>query len=335
MSTPPQTRAKPLRIGILGAARIVDDGIVVPARILGHELAAIAARDRGRAEAFAAERGITQVYDSYADLIADPDIDVVYNALINSEHARWNIAALEAGRHVLSEKLMSVTAEQARQIEQVAATARGRIVEGFHYLHHPVNQALRDLILSGRLGAIQRVELVLSTEPPPRADPRWSAEFFGGATMDLGCYVLNAARHLGRWLDHPVTGTSARATMRSPGVDSAVQAELTIGDTITCTAAWDMDAHERIMTWTVIGSEGRATSPAFAVPHQDNRLIISCQGTISEHAYGDQTSYTYQLANLAHTLYTGEPFITDLTDAIANAELIDKIRDQAGLATAG
>ncbi len=80
--------SKPLRIGILGAARIADDGIVEPARVLGHELVAVAARDRGRAEAFAAARGIPTVYDSYADVIADPDVDVVYNALVNSLHER-------------------------------------------------------------------------------------------------------------------------------------------------------------------------------------------------------------------------------------------------------
>ena len=93
-----------LRIGILGAARIADEGIVTPARTLGHEVVAVAARDRTRAEAFAAERGIATVHDTYADVIADPDVDLVYNALVNSLHARWNIAALQAGQDVLSEK---------------------------------------------------------------------------------------------------------------------------------------------------------------------------------------------------------------------------------------
>jgi predicted dehydrogenase len=94
----------PFRIGILGAARIADQGIVAPAKTLGHELVAVAARDRARAEAFAAECGIAKVHDTYADVIADPDVDLVYNALVNSLHARWNIAALQAGKHVLSEK---------------------------------------------------------------------------------------------------------------------------------------------------------------------------------------------------------------------------------------
>jgi hypothetical protein len=132
----------PLRIGILGAARIADEGIVAPARILGHEVVAVAARDRTRAEAFAAERGIPTVHDTYAGVIADPDVDLVYNALVNSLHARWNIAALQAGKHVLSEKPLTSNADQARAVCAAARACPGRIAEGFHYLHHPVN--LRD-----------------------------------------------------------------------------------------------------------------------------------------------------------------------------------------------
>ena len=94
-----------MRIGILGAARIADDGNRSTRRqLLGHEIVAVAARDRGRAEAFAAERGIRTVHDSYAEVINDPEVEVVYNALVNSLHAEWNIAALRAGKVVLSEK---------------------------------------------------------------------------------------------------------------------------------------------------------------------------------------------------------------------------------------
>jgi predicted dehydrogenase len=89
----------PLKIGILGAARIADDGIIDPARALGHRLVAVAARDRVRAEAFAEQRGIERVHQTYADVIDDPDVDLVYNPLVNSLHARWNQYALEAGKH--------------------------------------------------------------------------------------------------------------------------------------------------------------------------------------------------------------------------------------------
>jgi len=320
-----------LRIGILGAARIADEGIVVPARTLGHEVVAVAARDRTRAEAFAAERGIATVHDTYADVIADPDVDLVYNALVNSLHARWNIAALQAGQDVLSEKPLTSNADEARAVRAAARASSGRIIEGFHYRHHPVNLRLGELVTSGALGEIRRVDLVLATPAPPQGDPRWSPELAGGATMDLGCYVLDAARQLGAWIGAAPQVVHADATLRAPGVDAAMRVELGYPGGVTGRCAWDMDAAERIMTWTVTGTEGAATSPAFAVPHADNRLVVTRDSRTSEEVLGDQTSYTYQLARLAGALRAGPPFPVTIDGSVANAELTDECYRRAGL----
>src|SRR6266576_489931 len=298
----------PLRIGILGAARIADQGIVAPARTLGHQLVAVAARDRTRAEAFAAEYGIAKVHDTYADVIADPDVDLVYNALVNSLHARWNIAALQAGKHVLSEKPLASNADEARAARAAARASPGRIVEGFHYQHHPVNIRLRELVTSGALGDIRSVDLVLAIPAPPDTDPRWSRELADGATMDLGCYVLDAARHLGLCIGAAPQIVNAQATLRAPEIDAAMRVELAYPGGVTGHCTWDMDAGERTMIWSVAGTEGVATSPAFAVPHADNRLVVTRDGRISEEVLGDQTSYTYQLARLAEALRGDEPF---------------------------
>ena len=120
----------PLKIGVLGAARIADDGIVNPSRALGHRLVAVAARDRSRAEAFAGQRGIETVHQTYAEVIDDPEVEVVYNALVNSLHAQWNQYALNAGKHVLSEKPLPATRLKHLLVRDVARTAQGRIVEG-------------------------------------------------------------------------------------------------------------------------------------------------------------------------------------------------------------
>ena len=183
-------KISPLKIGILRAARIADDGIVEPSKLLGHQLVAVAARDRSRAEAFAAQRGVEKVHQTYAEVIDDPEVEVVYNALVNSLHAKWNSYALNAGKHVLSEKPFASNATEALLVRDVAQSAAGQIVEGVHYLHHPVNQRLAELVTSGELGDIQRVEIELTIPAPPDSDPRWSLELAGGATMDLGCYVL-------------------------------------------------------------------------------------------------------------------------------------------------
>jgi predicted dehydrogenase len=325
----------PLRIGILGAARIADEGIIAPARVLGHEVVAVAARDRARAAAFAAEHGITKVHDTYADVIADPDVNLVYNALVNSLHTQWNLAALAAGKHVLGEKPLTGNAEQAHAVRAAAQVSPGRIFEGFHYLHHPVNLRLHELVTSGALGDIRQVDLTLTTPAPPDTDPRWSPELAGGATMDLGCYVLDAARHLGRWINADPQIVSVDATLRAPEVDASMHVELAYAGGVTGRCRWDMDATERIMTWTVTGTEAVATSPAFAVPHLDNRLTVTRNGRTSEETLGDHTSYTYQLARLAESLQSGQPFPADIDGSVANAELIDECYRRARLLPRG
>ena len=325
----------PLKIGILGAARIADDGIVDPSRVLGHRLVAVAARDRSRAEAFAVQRGVEKVHETYAEVIDDPEVEVVYNALVNSLHAKWNQYALNAGKHVLSEKPFASNAAQALVVRDVAQTAPGQIVEGFHYLHHPVNQRLRELVTSGELGDVQQVDIELSIPRPPDNDPRWSLELAGGATMDLGCYVLSAARQVGRWLDEVPSVVSAEATLEKPNVDASMRVELDYSRGIRGRVEWDMDAMSRQMVWTVSGTEGTAVVPAFAVPHMDNRIVITRDGSTEEQTLGDQTSYTYQLAALADTLQTGAEFLIDVDDSVANAALIDEVYRRAGLSPRG
>jgi predicted dehydrogenase len=325
----------PLKIGILGAARIADDGIVEPSRVLGHRLVAVAARDRSRAEAFAAQRGVERVHQTYAEVIDDPEVEVVYNALVNSLHAKWNQYALNAGKHVLSEKPFASNAAEALMVRDVARTASGHIVEGFHYLHHPVNQRLRELVTSGELGDVQQVDIELSIPGPPDSDPRWSLELAGGATMDLGCYVLNAARQVGRWLDQAPSVVRAETTLKKPDVDAAMWVELAYPGGIRGRLHWDMNAQGRQMVWTVIGTAATAVVPAFAVPHLDNRIVITRDGSTEEQTLGAQTSYTYQLAALADTLQTGAEFLIDVDDSVANAELIDEVYRRAGLSARG
>jgi predicted dehydrogenase len=275
----------PLKIGILGAARIADEGIVEPSRVLGHRLVAVAARDRSRAEAFAAQRGVERVHQTYAEVIDDPEVEVVYNALVNSLHAKWNQDALNAGKHVLSEKPFASNATAACVVRDVAQSTSCLIVEGFHYLHHPVNQRLRELVTSGELGEVQQVDIELSIPRPPDSDPRWSLELAGGATMDLGCYVLNAARQVGRWLDAAPSVINAAATLRKPNVDAAMWVEVAYPGGIRGQLHWNMNADSRQMVWAITGTAGTAAVPAFAVPHLDNRIVITRNGSTEEQTW--------------------------------------------------
>jgi hypothetical protein len=133
----------PLRIGLLGAARIAALAIVDPAHTTGDRLVAVAARDRRRAEAFAASHGVERVLDAYADVVADPEVEVVYNPLANGLHGPWNLAAIAAGKQVLTEKPSASNAEEAREVRDAATAAGLTLLEGFHYLYHPVTRRLQ------------------------------------------------------------------------------------------------------------------------------------------------------------------------------------------------
>ena len=211
--------AESVRIGILGAARIAPLAITNPAKENAEvEVAAVAARDVSRAQAFAAKHGIARVLDSYEALIADPDIDAIYNPLPNGLHGRWTRAALDAGKHVLCEKPFTANAAEAREIAQLAADSDRVVMEAFHYRYHPLALRVEELIASGELGKLKRVEANMCFPLPKFSDIRYNYSLAGGALMDAGCYAVHMVRTFGGATPEVV---SARAKLREPRVDRA------------------------------------------------------------------------------------------------------------------
>ena len=136
----------PLRIGTLGAARIAPAALVRPARAVADaELTAVAARDPQRAEKFAAQARVPKVHRSYDDLLADPDLDAIYNPLPNGLHAEWTLKALAAGKHVLCEKPFTANATEAEEVAAAAERSGLVVMEAFHYRYHPLAQRLHEL----------------------------------------------------------------------------------------------------------------------------------------------------------------------------------------------
>jgi predicted dehydrogenase len=324
---------EPLRVGILGAARIAQLAIVKPAHATGTRLVMVAARDQRRAEAFAAEHGVERATDSYAAVLADPDVEVVYNPLPNALHGPWNLAAVEAGKHVLSEKPFASTAEEAAEVRAAAEVAGVTVVEGFHYLFHPVMQRLFALLDAGELGELQHVDAVIAMPEPDEGDPRWSFDLAGGALMDLGCYGLHAQRALGRWAGGEPELVDARAKERAgaPGVDESLEADLRFPSGATGTVRCNM-AHPRFeMTLRVEGTGGEATVMDFVQPHKDDRVVVRTgAGETTEHL-GVRSSYIYQLEELIQALRGGAPMPTGPDDAVTTAQLIDRCYRAAGL----
>ncbi len=326
-------RDEPLRIGILGAARIAELAIVKPAQATGMRLVAVAARDGERAATFARAHGVERVVASYQDLVEDDEVDVVYNPLPNGLHARWNLAAIEAGKHVLSEKPFAANGEQARTVRDAARGSRLVVAEAFHYLHHPVTVRLHALIAAGRLGDVVSVETTMLMPDPGPDDPRWVLALAGGAMMDLGCYALHAQRALAPWAGgEPVlVGARARERPGAPGVDEQLEAELVFPGGARGRARCDMNADRWQMSYLVVGTEGEATVTNFVQPHLDDRILIrTSAGSWSENL-GRRSSYTYQLEAFSRSVRQGRPFATDAEDALRTMELIDQCYLAAGL----
>ena len=323
---------EPLRIGVLGAARIADRAIVAPVAATGHRLVAIAARDRGRAEEFAATHGVERVLDSYVQVITDDEVEVIYNPLANALHGPWNMAALEAGKHVLTEKPFASNADEARDVRDAAASSGRTIMEGFHYLYHPVTRRLHELLDTGELGELRAVEVDMVMPPPADGDPRWSYELAGGALMDVGCYALHAHRALARWAGGAPRLVTARGGERDgvPGVDAWVDAELEFPGGASGRVRASMVAESRSFACRIIGSRGEATAPNFVLPHEDDRVIVrTAQGERVEEL-GRRTSYTYQLEAFAAHLREGVPLANDVDDAVDTMLLIDECYRAAG-----
>ncbi|GAA4032853.1 Gfo/Idh/MocA family oxidoreductase [Streptomyces plumbiresistens] len=329
MSTPGR---EPLRIGVLGAARITERALVDPARATGHRLVAVAARDRSRAEAFAAAHGVERVATSYADLIADPEVEAVYNPLANGLHGPWNVAALAAGKHVLTEKPSASNAEEAAEVRKAAEKAGTVFMEGFHYLFHPLTLRLHEILASGELGELRRVETLVAIPAPDDSDPRWSLPLAGGAVMDLGCYSLHAVRMLAPWAGGAPRLVSTRGGERAaaPGVDEWLDAELEYPGGATASARCHMAYDELEMSCRIIGTRGEASAPNFVLPHLDDRVVVRTPEGERTERLGTRSSYTYQLEAFADRVREGTPLPLDADDAVATMTLIDACYRAAG-----
>ncbi|BBZ39499.1 Gfo/Idh/MocA family protein [Mycobacterium conspicuum] len=320
----------PLRIGILGAAKIAPLALVNPAKENSEVVvAAVAARDAARARAFADKHDIPRVHDDYDKLIADPDLDAIYNPLPNGLHGRWTRAALAAGKHVLCEKPFTANAAEAREIAELAGQSDRVVMEAFHYRYHPLALRVEEIIASGELGKLQRIEAALCFPLPKFSDIRYNYALAGGATMDAGCYTIHMVRTFGGGTPEVV---SAQAKLRGPQIDRAMTAELQFpaghSGRIRC-SMWSarlvqIGAH-------VFGERGELHVLNPVLPHAFNRLSVRSANGKRHERFPRRASYAYQLDAFAAAVLRGEPVKTTPEDAVQNMTVIDAIYQAAGL----
>jgi len=320
----------PIRIGVLGAAAIVPAALTNPARSAPEaEVAAIAARDPQRAYAFARKHHIPRVHQTYNDLLADPEIDAIYNPLPNSLHAEWTIRALRAGKHVLCEKPFASNAQEAEEMANVARETGLVLSEAFAYRYHPLTSRIKKIIASGEIGNVQHIEAQFCFLLPSANNIRFKYELAGGALMDCGCYPVSLIRFLAE--AEPTVG-HAQARLFAPQVDRQMSADLSFTDGKTAHLVCDLLSPRLFRSLLQVrGDAGKLSVINPYHPHWFNWLNVRGRnGSHFEHVRGANV-YLLQLRAFIKAIRGEMNLNTDPADAFGNMLVIDAIYEKAGL----
>jgi predicted dehydrogenase len=322
-----------LRIGILGAAKIAPMALVRPAaQVAGVQVAAVAARDPRRAEAFASRHRIATAHPSYDALLADPEIDAVYNPLPNALHAEWTLKALAAGKHVLCEKPFTSNEAEAREVADAAAASGLVVMEAFHYRYHPLAEKMRTITHDGRLGQIRDVRTWMWFPLPRFGDIRYDYALGGGTTMDC-CYVVHAMRLVG---PGEPTVVGAKPTLRGPDIDRAMETTYAFpGGAVGRSSASMWSRRLFRFSIRVTGTRGEMRVMNFIAPQYFNRLAVTVDGRKTTERVRGEASYTAQLRAFRAAVVDGGPVLTPPEDAIRTMRLIDDIYRAAGMRLRG
>jgi predicted dehydrogenase len=318
-----------VRWGVLSTARIGTEK-VIPAMQSGRycDIVAIASRDLDRARAAADRLGIPKAYGSYEELLADPEIDAIYNPLPNHLHVPWSIRALEAGKHVLCEKPIALTAAEAQKLLDAARERpQLKVMEAFMYRHHPQWQRARQLVADGKIGELRTIQSFFSYHNPDPANIRNIAEFGGGGLMDIGCYTISLSRF--------IFGAEPRRVCGIMEYDPRFKTDrLTSGvldfgrGTSTFTCATQLTPYQRV---NIFGTEGRVEIeiPFNAPADRPCRMWHQHGSEIHEIVLDVCDQYTIQGDLFSQAVLDDTPVPTPLEDAVANMRVIEALVQSA------
>jgi predicted dehydrogenase len=316
--------------GVLGAAKIARQR-VIPAMQKGAwcEVTGIASRDLAKAQAAAGELGISKAYGSYEEMLADPEIEAIYNPLPNHLHLPWSVRAAEAGKHVLCEKPIGMDAAEARQL--IAARDRTGVVigEAFMVQTHPQWERIVELVRGGRLGRLRSAIGAFGYFNADPANVRNILAYGGGALMDIGCYPIKTSRMVFGEEPVRVTGTMVRDASLS-GVDVLTSAILEFpSGTCTFTCSMQLAGHQSMRFY---GTKGFIAPeiPFNATPGGTSRITIDDGRDLSgggavveEFAVCDH--YTLQGDRFSKAVCEGGRPPVPLEDSLRNMAVIDAI----------
>ncbi|WP_026692307.1 Gfo/Idh/MocA family protein [Peribacillus kribbensis] len=245
--------------GVLSTADIAQTQLI-PAvnRASNAKMTAIASAS-GKAEEAAKRLGIPKFYNSYEELLRDPDIDAVYIPLPNHLHMEWAIKAMEHGKHVLCEKPMTLNAEEAKAIEAAVKKNGVKFMEAFMYQFHPQHQRVRDIIASGEIGEVKMMKASFSFFLEQReTNIRMNKDMGGGSIYDVGCYCLHAIRNV--LSTEPLHIEAKKQLDPVSGVDLSAEGFVTLENGVQAVFDCSMDMFSR-QEYEIIGTKGRILVP--------------------------------------------------------------------------
>ena len=313
----------------MGAAQIAVKHVIPAIQTAGHSrVEAIGSRDRATAQRVGSQFGIDRAYGSYEDLLADPDVDAIYIPLPNHLHLPWSLRTIEAGKHVLCEKPIGLTAADAERLADAASrNPRLKVMEAFMYLFHPQWRRARALVAEGAIGEVHAVQTWFSYFNDDPLNVRNMKDAGGGALMDIGCYGVSVARFItGR---EPRRATAVSQMDPRFGTDRLTAATLDFGDAVAAfTCATQLARHQRV---DIGGSNGTIEIEAPFNPPIDRRCtIVLRRGDRVEPIPLERANhYEQQIDAFSSAILADQAVPTPLSDAVANMRVIDAVRDSA------
>ena len=317
-----------IRWGILSTANIGMAKVTPAIQKSAHsEVTAIASRDLNKARAAADKLGIAKAYGSYEELFADPDIDAIYNPLPNHLHVPMTVAAAKAGKHVLCEKPIALSLQEAETLRECPPD---RIVlEAFMIRFHPQWQRAREIIRSGELGEIRAINAVFTYFNADPANVRNQADIGGGGIMGIGCYPITAARFLFEGEPRRVVSLVERDSQFGTDRLASVLADFGDGRQLTFTCSTQAAAHQRVQ---VFGSKAKLeiTIPFNAPPDERTAITVDTgapfDGSLARREILPAVDqYTEQAEAFALAVLGKQPLPWGVEDAIASMRVIDAI----------
>ena len=318
-----------MKWGVLGAASIAVRK-VIPGMQQGEycDVAAIASRDLSKARSAAASLKIGKAYGSYEQLLADPEIEAIYNPLPNHLHVPWSIKAMEAGKHVLCEKPIALNAAEARTLLPVRDRAGVKIGEAFMVRTHPQWVRTRELIREGRVGELRAIVGVFSYFNRDAKNVRNKPEWGGGGLMDIGCYPITMSRFM--YAAEPLRMSGVLERDPEFGTDRLASAILEFsGGQAVFTCSTQMVPYQRMQ---FLGTKGRIEIeiPFNAPPNKATRIFVDDGSDVGGTGIKVETipacdQYTIQGDVFSKAILEGRQVPVPLEDAIANMAVIDAI----------